>query len=331
MDDLLRVENLSVSFEVSGRQLRAVDGVWFSIRKGEVLGLVGESGCGKSVSSMSILQLIPQPPGHIDSGKAIFGNKDLLTLSFKELRRIRGKEIGVIFQEPMTALSPLHRIGRQMVEALRIHHPHMTRKDAWQVACDWLGKVGIPDPDERMYAYPFQFSGGMRQRAMIATVLMMEPQLVIADEPTTALDVTIQAQIFELMTKMKHENMSMLLITHDMGVIWELCDRVVVMYASQVVEEAPVKKLFKDPQHPYTQGLMRAVPTLRPDYDNNRLNTIDGQVPSPMDYPAGCHFCDRCNMRIDRCAREMPPLLRLSSERKVRCFAAMDQAGGNND
>ncbi len=322
MDPLLTVEDLNVFFDVEGQRLRAVEDVSFHVNRGEVLGLVGESGCGKSVTSMSLLRLIPNPPGRIDSGRAMFGGKDLLQLPLADLRRVRGNDIGVIFQEPMTALSPLQRIGNQMVEALQFHRD-ISKSDAWAIGVDWLRQVGIPDPEERMYAYPFQFSGGMRQRAMIATVLMMEPQLVIADEPTTALDVTIQAQIFELMVEMKSADMSVLLITHDMGVIWELCDRVIVMYASEIVEEAAVQDLFKQPLHPYTEGLMQAVPTLTT--GGNRLETIPGQVPSPLDYPDACRFCDRCKYVFDRCRNEKPQLTELPDGRRARCFLAKDR------
>ncbi len=318
MDELLKVEKLSVSFETDAGVLPAVDDVSFHIQKGEVLGLVGESGCGKTVASMSLLRLISQPPGKIAAqSRVIFAERDLLQLPTARLREVRGNEIGVIFQEPMTALSPLHRIGAQMVEALRLHRT-ISHQEARNVATEWLHKVGIPDAAERMYAYPFQFSGGMRQRAMIAAVLMLQPQLIIADEPTTALDVTIQAQVFELMVKMKETETSVLLITHDMGVIWELSDRVLVMYASQLVEEAPVKDLFERPLHPYTQGLLAAVPKLTGSAAS--LEAIEGQVPSPLDYPPYCHFCDRCNYAFDRCRKKMPQLIDLPNGRRIRCF-----------
>ncbi len=316
MAPLLSVNDLSVTFDTDDGPIKAVDKVSFDVRKGEVLGLVGESGCGKSVTAMSVLRLIPSPPGHIESGTAIFEGRDLLRLPISELRRIRGRNISIIFQEPMTALSPLHRVGRQLVETLRIHQ-NISKPEAWKIGTEWLGKVGIPDPAERMFAYPFEFSGGMRQRVMIAMALMLNPALIIADEPTTALDVTIQAQIFDLILEMKSNDTSLLLITHDMGVIWDLCDRVIVMYASRVVEEGPVDAIFKEPRHPYTQGLLKAVPKLT---GGGRLESIDGQVPSPMDYPVGCHFQARCPFAFDRCRQEKPPLYQPMPGRHIACF-----------
>ena len=240
---LLEVKNLSIEFETDAGPLQASDQVSFSVEEGEILGVVGESGCGKSVSNMGLLKLIPQPPGKIKSGEAIFKGKDLLQMSSSELREVRGAEIGVIFQEPMTALSPLQKIGKQLAEALS-YHKKLVKKDAKEEVKKWLHKVGIGDVDKRVKNYPFQFSGGMRQRVMIAGTLMLEPDLIIADEPTTALDVTIQAQIFDILKKMKADKTAVILITHDMGVVWEMCDRVIVMYASQVVEEGPVKEIF---------------------------------------------------------------------------------------
>ncbi len=320
MERLLTVENLCISFDVDGKRLQAVDNVSFHVDKGEIVGLVGESGCGKSVTSMSILRLIPQPPGKIEKGKILLEDVSLLELPLPELRKVRGKDVGVIFQEPMTALSPLHRIGNQLCEAQRLHDPDLSKAEAWAYGEEWLAKVGIPDPEERMFAYPYQFSGGMRQRAMIASVLLMHPKLIIADEPTTALDVTIQAQVFDLMTRMKADETSVLLITHDMGVIWEMCDRVIVMYASQIVEEAPVEELFDNPLHPYTQGLMKAVPRVNMQHEE-RLSTIKGKVPSPLEYPVGCNFCDRCPRAFDRCIKEEPQLIQFNESRRVRCFA----------
>ncbi len=320
MPDLITIDDLRVSFVLDEGVVRAVDGVSFAIRQGEVLGLVGESGCGKSVTAMSMLRLIPQPPGRIDGGKVMFGGRNLLELPLDELRKIRGNDISVIFQEPMTALSPLHRIGRQLVETLRIHQPDLSKKEAWQQSADWLRKVGISDVTDRLYAYPFQFSGGMRQRVMIAMSMMLRPKLIIADEPTTALDVTIQAQIFELMLEMKADDMSLLLITHDMGVIWEMCDRVIVMYASQIVEQGRVKEIFESPRHPYAEGLLAAVPRLTGSA-GKRLSTIPGQVPSAMNYPPNaCRFCDRCPYVFDRCRKEAPPLYHLPDGRRARCF-----------
>jgi len=261
-EPLLSVRNLTVTFEVEGRKIRAVDDVSFEIRPGEIVGLVGESGSGKSVSAMSTIRLVPNPPGRVEKGEVIFDGKDLLTVPIEELRKIRGKEISVIFQEPMTALSPLHPVGQQLAEVVRIHEPGTSREAAMERAVEWLGKVGIPDPAERAKAYPFQFSGGMRQRVMIAMALILHPRLIIADEPTTALDVTLQAQIFDLILAMKAEDTSILFITHDMGVIWELADRVLVMKGGRLIEEGEVEPLFSDPQQEYTRELLAAVPRL---------------------------------------------------------------------
>ncbi len=314
---LLSVSNLTVVFDTDDGQLTAVDDVGFRINKGEIVGVVGESGCGKSVTAMSILRLIPSPPGKIVSGVAQFEGEDLLKLPISDLRSVRGNDISVIFQEPMTALSPLHRVGTQLIETLRLHDS-ISKEDAWQIGTEWLGKVGIPDAAERMHAYPFELSGGMRQRVMIAMALILKPKLLIADEPTTALDVTIQAQIMSLIQEMVDTDTSVLLITHDMGVIWEMCDRVLVMYASRIVEEAPVKEIFANPLHPYTKALLQSMPSLTE--ATERLNAIDGQVPSPLDYPCGCHFADRCPSVMDRCRSAKPALEDQGEDRKVACF-----------
>ncbi len=261
-DPVLSVRNLTVTFQVEGRTVRAVDDVSFDILPGEIVGLVGESGSGKSVSAMSTIRLVPSPPGIVEKGEVIYGGRDLLKIPIEELRKIRGKEISVIFQEPMTALSPLHTVGDQLAELVRIHEPDTPKEEALARAIEWLGKVGIPDPAERAKAYPFQFSGGMRQRVMIAMALILHPRLIIADEPTTALDVTLQAQIFDLILAMKAEDTSILFITHDMGVIWELADRVLVMKGGRVVESGPVEPLFASPQEEYTRELLAAVPRL---------------------------------------------------------------------
>jgi len=317
---LLSVQDLAVSFETDDGRLRAVDGVSFDVRHNEVLGLVGESGCGKSVTAMSLLRLIPSPPGRIETGRAIYDGNDLLTLPIATLRDIRGNAISMIFQEPMTALSPLHRVGHQLVETLRLHRD-IDKKTAWQTSAEWLTKVGIPDAAERMFAYPFQLSGGMRQRVMIAMALMLEPELIIADEPTTALDVTIQAQILDLMSEMRRNESSLLLITHDMGVIWEMCDRVIVMYASRIVETGPVRAIFANPLHPYTEGLLKSIPVLSHDA-GTKLEPIRGQVPSLLDLPPGCHFHDRCPYATDRCRSEPPPLRDMGDDRSAVCFLA---------
>jgi oligopeptide/dipeptide ABC transporter ATP-binding protein len=313
---LLKVEDLVVTFRTDEGLVRAVDHVSFEVMPGEVLGIVGESGCGKSVTAMSLLRLIPQPPGKIESGKAWFGGRDLLSLPIKELRGIRGQEIGMIFQEPMTALSPLHRVGRQLVETQQFHRS-IDRKTAWRNATEWLTKVGIPDAEERMYAYPYELSGGMRQRVMIAMALMLEPKLVIADEPTTALDVTIQAQILDLLKAMKSRDTAVIFITHDLGVVRDMCNRMMVMYASEVVETGTVDEIFAKPAHPYTEALLKANPALAG--KAKRLETIPGQVPSAMAYPAGCRFRERCRYAIADCA-SLHPGLSAHDSRFARCL-----------
>ena len=315
--NLLEITGLSVTFDTDDGVLTAVNDVSFGIRRGEVLGLVGESGCGKSVTALSIVRLIPSPPGNIASGTVMFDGQNLLTLPIRELRRMRGSTISMIFQEPMTALSPLHRVGRQLAEALQIHRA-VSKNEAWQIGESWLQKVGIPDAHQRMYAYPFELSGGMRQRVMVAMALMLEPKLIIADEPTTALDVTIQAQILDLMLEMRRGDTALLLITHDMGVIWDVCDRVVVMYASRIVEEGPVDGLFQNPLHPYTQGLLRSMPRLSD--ESARLPSITGQVPSLLQLPRGCNFADRCSHAVERCREQNPELTEFSDGRRSACF-----------
>ncbi len=315
---LLDIRHLSIVFDTDDGCLTAVDDVSLTIRRGEILGLVGESGCGKSVAAMSIPRLIPSPPGRLVAGEIDFAGQNLATIPLPRLRQIRGNQIGVIFQDPMSALSPLHRIGRQMVETLRLHHP-LTRSAARTIALEWLHKTGIPNPAGNIDAYPFQLSGGMRQRVMIAMALMLEPALIIADEPTTALDVTVQAQIFDLMRELRSRDTALLLITHDMGVIWEMCDRVLVMYAARIVESGDLRNVFGKPGHPYTEGLLRSMPALAP-AETRRLPTIPGQVPSPLDYPEGCRFRDRCQYAMARCAQSIPPLYALGNGRQAACF-----------
>jgi oligopeptide/dipeptide ABC transporter ATP-binding protein len=321
MKNLLYIKDLSVSFRTDEGTVRAVDEVSLAIDKGEALGLVGESGCGKSVTSMSILRLLSSPPGSIDSGQIIFENKDLLSIPIEELRKIRGKSISMIFQEPMTALSPLHCVGNQLVETLQFHS-NISHKEAWQIGEQWLYKTGISDPKKNMYAYPFQLSGGMSQRVVIAMALMLDPKLIIADEPTTALDVTIQAQVFDLMREMKKTDTSLLLITHNMGVIWEMCDRVAVMYASEIVEIGAVKRIFNKPLHPYTEALLNSIPLISA--TKGKLESIPGQVPSPLNYPKGCRFQDRCKYTFDRCRSEHPPLYNINGN-QARCFLMADK------
>ncbi len=321
MENLLDIRNLSISFKTDEGTVRAVDGLSLAINKGEVLGLVGESGCGKSVTAMSTLRLIASPPGSIDSGRIIFDNKDLLSVSIEELRKIRGKSISMIFQEPMTALSPLHCVGKQLVETLQFHSD-IRYKEAWETGEQWLYKTGISDPKKNMYAYPFQLSGGMCQRIMIAMALMLDPKIIIADEPTTALDVTIQAQIFDLMREMKKKDTSLLLITHNMGIIREMCDRVAVMYAGEIVEVGTVKRIFDKPLHPYTKALMNSIPSISA--TKGKLESIPGQVPSPFNYPKGCRFHDRCKYTFDKCRKEHPELEKIN-DRQARCFLAKNR------
>jgi oligopeptide/dipeptide ABC transporter ATP-binding protein len=320
---LLQIEDLSVHFDTDEGTVRAVDGVSLDIRRGEALGLVGESGCGKSVTALSVLRLIPSPPGHIAAGRILFHGDDLLRLPIARLRAVRGRAISMIFQEPMTALSPLHRIGAQLAETLQFHR-NIRSDDAWRTGADWLRRVGIPDPADRMLAYPHELSGGMSQRVMIAMALMLDPELVIADEPTTALDVTIQAQVFDLMRGMRRKDTSLLLITHNMGVVWEMCTRVAVMYASEIVEVAGRDAVFSGPLHPYTEALIASIPPVAGNC--RRLETIPGQVPSPLAYPAGCRFRDRCKYAFARCAIEHPPLYDIDG-RLVRCFLRAPERG----
>ncbi len=315
---LLDVENLTVEFRTDNGSVTAVDSVSFAINKGETVGLVGESGAGKSVTALSIPRLVPSPPSRVKKGSIFFNGQNLLDLDIRLLRKIRGKSIGIIFQDPSTALSPLHRVGRQMVEAVRMHQK-ISKKEAWQLAEDWLVKVKIPDPAERMLAYPYELSGGMQQRIMIAMALIQEPELIIADEPTTALDVTIQAQVFELIKEMKKKEASMLLITHDMGVVWEMCDRVIVMYASEIVEEGGLDNIFTHPAHPYTKGLLESIPGSGKGRGET-LPSIPGQVPSPSDYPAGCHFEERCSVSLDRCKYEKPDMAKVSDGHRSACW-----------
>jgi oligopeptide/dipeptide ABC transporter ATP-binding protein len=317
---LLQVRNLRTRFHTLEGMVNAVEGVDFDVYRGETLGLVGESGCGKSVTALSILQLLRCPPAEIQ-GSILFDGKDLLGLDKHRIREIRGNDISMIFQEPMTSLNPVLRIGEQIAEAARLHK-NMNRRQAWQWAVEMLRMVQIPGPGSRSRQYPHKFSGGMRQRAMIAMALNCNPQLILADEPTTALDVTIQAQIMALMQRLKDEfRTAIVLITHDLGVIAEMAARVVVMYAGKVVEEAPVKELFKDPRHPYTQGLLGSIPVIgRKDQTGRRLQEIAGIVPSPAEMPQGCRFHPRCGKKADRCTLEEPPVIRLSEHRRVSCW-----------
>jgi oligopeptide/dipeptide ABC transporter ATP-binding protein len=300
-DVVLSVRDLVTTFDTDAGRLTAVDGVSFDVRRGRTLGIVGESGCGKSVTALSIMRLLPQPMGRIQGGRILFEGRDLATLPPAELHQIRGGRIGMIFQEPMTALNPVQPIGRQLSEVFLLHRTK-DAADAWRRGAEMLRKVGIPAPEIRMHEYPHQLSGGMRQRVVIAMALACEPAVVIADEPTTALDVTIQAQILELMQALQRDlGLAVVLITHDLGVIAETCDDVIVMYAGRVAESGPVEAIFDRPAHPYTRGLLDSIPRLE-GTRKARLRVIEGMVPGLRDLPAGCRFQNRCPHRIDRCA-----------------------------
>ncbi len=305
MSSLLDIKGLVTSFDTDSGWVRAVDGISFSIEKGKTVGLVGESGCGKTVTAMSIVDLLPKPSGHVLEGEINFKGRDLRKVNGAEKRKVRGGEIGVIFQEPMAALNPVQRIGKQLVEILRLHEKISSRA-ALRKSVELLDAVGIPDPGERISNYPHQLSGGMRQRVMIAIALACEPDLLIADEPTTALDVTVQAQILELIQSMQKKlGMAVLMITHDLGVIAQNCDEVVVMYAGRVVERAPVRELFANPRHAYTKGLLNSIPRIESER-KSELNTIPGQVASIQDFVSGCRFCQRMDRKNSVLLRQRP-------------------------
>lgn len=316
MEKILEIKNLQTFFFTDDGVAKAVNGIDFEIERGETLGIVGESGCGKSVTSMSILRLV-SPPGRIVGGKIIFNGKNLLDNNDDQMRQIRGDEISMIFQEPMTSLNPVYTVGDQISEILRIHRG-MNKKEAFQKTVEMLELVGIPSPDKRVFDYPHQMSGGMKQRVMIAMALACEPQLLIADEPTTALDVTIQAQILELMKSLKQRlNTAIMLITHDLGVVSEMADRVFVMYAGKGMEYAPADELFNNPRHPYTSGLLNSMPDLESDLDS--LHTIPGSVPSMFDMPRGCSFQPRCEKAMPVCIEKEPEMIDLGNNHCVRC------------
>ena len=322
-DDLLTISHLTVEFESDEGVVHAVNDVSFTVRPGEAVGLVGESGCGKSVTSMSIPRLVPSPPGKTISGSIRFAGRELVGLAPSELRKIRGAEIGVVFQEPMTALSPLHQIGDQMTETIRLHR-RMAKSEEELLILSWLKRVGIADPLRCLKAYPFELSGGMRQRVMIAMAMLLEPRLIIADEPTTALDVTIQAQVLDLLHEVttgdSANHRALLLITHDLGVIWEMCTRVIVMYGSRIMEEAPVKELFAHPVHPYTCGLLESSPSLQE--DPLHLKSIPGSVPSLLRPMAGCPFASRCQKAMQKCHEALPPWKNIAQGHSVACWLA---------
>ena len=326
MPKLLEVKDLQTQFETRAGLVRAVDVVSFEIGEGELLGLVGESGCGKSITALSIMRLISKP-GKIVAGSIKFKGEELTTASGERLREIRGNDIAMIFQDPMTSLNPVFTVGEQIAEALRLHRK-LDRKQAWAAAIDAMKEVSIPSPERRVNDYPHQLSGGMRQRVMIAMALACNPELLIADEPTTALDVTIQAQILELLDELrKTRKLAILLITHDLGVIAEVADRVCVMYTGKIVEESGVDAIFASPKHPYTKGLLRSVPKLTEigSIKTARLQTIDGTVPSPTNLPKGCHFAPRCEQRLEMCTHGTIPLLELTDGVKVRCVLFDDK------
>src|ERR1700752_14357 len=320
MAHLLEVRNLQTHFSTRAGLVRAVDGVSFHLGRGELLGLVGESGCGKSITALSVMRLIA-PPGKIVNGEILFDGKDLLKLSDSEMREMRGDDIAMIFQDPMTSLNPVFTVGEQIAEALRLHRK-LSRSQARQATVEAMREVAIPDPARRASDYPHQLSGGMRQRVMIAMALACDPKLLIADEPTTALDVTIQAQILELLNNLRRtRDLAVLLITHDLGVVAGVADRVAVMYTGKIVEESPVDALFARPKHPYTEGLLRSVPklTTKDVIKPERLQTIEGTVPKATALPPGCHFEPRCQYRMPRCREEEIPLYPAGESVTVRC------------
>ena len=320
MSHLLEVTSLQTHFPTRAGIVKAVNDVSFYINEGELLGLVGESGCGKSITALSVMRLIA-PPGKIVGGSIKFKGEELTTASGERLREIRGNDIAMIFQDPMTSLNPVYTVGEQIAEALRLHR-NLDKKQAWAAAVDAMHEVAIPDPSRRVNDYPHQLSGGMRQRVMIAMALACNPELLIADEPTTALDVTIQAQILELLNELREtRKLAVLLITHDLGVVAEVADRVCVMYTGRIVEESGIDEIFEKPKHPYTQGLLKSVPKLTAHHIEkvSRLQTIEGTVPSPTNLPTGCHFAPRCQYRFERCVHEPMPLFDLDNGVRVRC------------
>ncbi len=326
-ETVLDVKGLQTVFFTASGLFRAVDDVSFTVRRGETLAIVGESGCGKSVTALSIMRLVPDPPGRIVGGSVVLEGIDLLGVDEAEMRQIRGNRISMIFQEPMTSLNPVMRIGDQITEAVRLHRA-MTRKEAWKQAIEMLRLVRIPVPERRAFEYPHQLSGGMRQRAMIAMALACRPALLIADEPTTALDVTIQAQILQLMLELQKElGMGLILITHDLGVVAQTAQRVIVMYAGKKVEEADVETLFANPKHPYTRGLMASIPAVLGAKADARLVEIPGMVPSLTRLPKGCAFAPRCELAVARCREEYPPLEAQGEDHLAACWRATELVG----
>ena len=331
-ETVLEIKDLCVEFQTVEGKVQAVDHLSYTLHKSEKLGIVGESGSGKSVSSLAMMQLIPNPLGRVTGGEILYKGKDLVKLSEKEMRKIRGNEISMIFQEPMTSLNPIIPCGKQIAESLRLHRG-MNKKDAMEEAVKMMKAVGIANPEIRAHEYPHQMSGGMRQRVMIAMALACQPQILIADEPTTALDVTIQAQILDLIRDLNREmDTAVLFITHDLGVVSELCDTVIVMYTGHIVEQAPVKELFRDPKHPYTVGLLNAIPAITK--ERKPLQTIAGMVPNPTERIEGCSFWPRCPHATEKCKSKEPPVVSAGEARSVRCWlyaGEEEETGGPAD
>lgn len=330
-ETILEVRDLVTTFSTEGGLVRAVDKVSFSLKKGQTLGIVGESGSGKSVTSLSLIDLLPKPSGKVAEGEVLFNGQNLRLASDAQLHDVRGKNISMIFQEPMTSLNPVKKIGKQLAEVYKTHFPDMSKKQVDQKCLALLEDVGIPAPKQRLGEYPHQLSGGMRQRVMIAMALACEPDVLIADEPTTALDVTIQAQILDLMERLQKEHgMAMIFITHDLGVIAEIADHVAVMYGGRIVESAPVEELFKNPSHPYTKGLLSSIPRLD-GASKVRLETIEGMVPSLHDMPEGCRFENRCPYSDDGCTKQRPPVTKIGPSHTASCLrlGMLDGEGAN--
>ena len=319
---VLQVSHLATAFDTEAGRIQAVDDVSFEVNRGKTLGIVGESGCGKSVTALSIMRLLPRPAGKILDGRILYQGKDIVRMTPEAMRGLRGRHISMIFQEPMTALNPVHRIGRQIAEVFRLHDAALDETRIREKSIEMLARVGIPDPERRVMEYSHQISGGMRQRVMIAMALAVRPDILIADEPTTALDVTIQAQILDLMKQLQRENeMAMIFITHDLGVIADICDDVVVMYAGTVVESAPVRELFENPRHPYTRGLLESIPRLETP-GKTPLPIISGMVPALSDLPPGCRFQNRCPIAIPVCKSSPPALTPVGDHHEARCYLA---------
>ncbi|MCP4103993.1 MAG: ABC transporter ATP-binding protein [Desulfobacteraceae bacterium] len=319
-EHVLQINGLQTYFNTPHGMAKAVDGIDLTAKKGEIIGLVGESGCGKSALAMSVMQLLPVPPTYFAGGEILFKNQNILSLTKEEVRKLRGNQISMIFQEPMTALNPVFTIGNQLSEVFRVHQG-MNRRQAFEKAVEMLDMVGVPSPEQRIREYPYQLSGGMRQRVMIAMALSCRPALLLADEPTTALDVTIQAQILDLMLELREElEAAIILITHDLGVVAETTERVAVMYTGRIVEEASTLDLFNNPLHPYTRGLMEAIPSAEAELGTTELNEIEGTVPSLLNLPDGCNFAPRCSIAGDICLHEDPALKVIGPGHKAACF-----------